>query len=126
VPLYDYQCGQCAHRFEVRQSYHDNALTECPQCGGRIRRVIHPVGIVFKGSGFYINDSRDSNNAKPKPAANGDGAAAEPSKTEADGSKDRAATPAASGEGTKSASGDAKSTNKTSSSTTSPSTTTTS
>jgi putative FmdB family regulatory protein len=58
VPLYDYQCDQCGHRFEVRQGIKENPLTVCPQCEGAIRRVIHPVGIVFKGSGFYVTDSR--------------------------------------------------------------------
>src|SRR5436305_8730207 len=63
VPLYDYQCDQCGHRFEVRQGIKEDPLTECPQCQGAIRRVIHPVGIVFKGSGFYITDSRNKSSA---------------------------------------------------------------
>src|SRR5918911_5309449 len=58
VPLYDYQCDHCGHRFEVRQGIKEDPLTVCPQCEGSIRRVIHPVGIVFKGSGFYITDNR--------------------------------------------------------------------
>jgi putative FmdB family regulatory protein len=58
VPLYDYQCDHCGHRFEVRQGIKENPLTVCPQCEGTIRRVIHPVGIVFKGSGFYVTDNR--------------------------------------------------------------------
>ncbi|HKC74426.1 MAG TPA: FmdB family zinc ribbon protein [Chloroflexota bacterium] len=58
MPLYDYQCDHCGHRFEVRQGIKEDPLTVCPQCEGTIRRVIHPVGIVFKGSGFYITDNR--------------------------------------------------------------------
>jgi putative FmdB family regulatory protein len=58
VPLYDYQCDHCGHRFEVRQGIKEDPLTVCPQCEGSIRRVIHPVGIVFKGSGFYVTDNR--------------------------------------------------------------------
>jgi putative FmdB family regulatory protein len=58
VPLYDYQCDHCGHRFEVRQGIKEDPLTVCPQCKGSIRRVIHPVGIVFKGSGFYVTDNR--------------------------------------------------------------------
>ncbi len=73
VPLYDYQCDTCGHRFEVRQGIREDPLTVCPQCGSPIRRVIHPVGIVFKGSGFYINDSRNASSSS-KPANNGDGA----------------------------------------------------
>lgn len=63
MPLYDYQCDQCGHRFEVRQGIKEDPLTECPACQGVIRRVIHPVGIVFKGSGFYITDSRNKSAA---------------------------------------------------------------
>ena len=70
MPLYDYICDQCGHRFEVRQGIKEDALTECPQCGGLIRRVIHPVGIVFKGSGFYVTDSRKAASAST-PSSNG-------------------------------------------------------
>ena len=70
MPMYDYACGACGHRFEVRQSMRDDALTECPQCHGQIRRVIHAPAIVFKGSGFYKTDSRPAeNNAASTPAA---------------------------------------------------------
>jgi putative FmdB family regulatory protein len=58
MPLYEYACQDCGHRFEVRQGIREDPLTTCPNCGGKIRRVIHPVGIVFKGSGFYKTDSR--------------------------------------------------------------------
>jgi putative FmdB family regulatory protein len=58
MPLYEYACQECGHRFEVRQGIREDPLTTCPNCGGKIRRVIHPVGIVFKGSGFYKTDSR--------------------------------------------------------------------
>lgn len=60
MPLYEYACQDCGHRFEVRQSIRDEPLTTCPRCGGSIRRVVQPVGIVFKGSGFYKTDSRSS------------------------------------------------------------------
>ncbi|HZD53965.1 MAG TPA: FmdB family zinc ribbon protein [Woeseiaceae bacterium] len=58
MPLYDYACEQCGYRFEVRQSFADDPLTVCPECTGHVRRVIHPSGIIFKGSGWYITDSR--------------------------------------------------------------------
>jgi len=58
VPRYDYACTACDHRFEAVQSFIDDPLTECPVCGGRLRKLISPVGVVFKGSGFYRNDSR--------------------------------------------------------------------
>ncbi|MBA3450988.1 MAG: hypothetical protein H0T18_07235 [Chloroflexia bacterium] len=58
MPTYSYLCDSCGHSFETVQRFADEALTECPQCGSLIRRVIQPVGVVFKGSGWYINDSR--------------------------------------------------------------------
>ena len=58
MPNYDYKCNDCNHQFETFQSIHDNALTECPKCNGKIRRIIGNIGIAFKGSGFYINDSQ--------------------------------------------------------------------
>jgi putative FmdB family regulatory protein len=58
VPTYQYQCADCGEALEIRQSFSDDALTECPTCGGRLRKVFNAVGVVFKGSGFYRNDSR--------------------------------------------------------------------
>ncbi|MGZ4597354.1 MAG: FmdB family zinc ribbon protein [Actinomycetes bacterium] len=59
MPTYQYACTECGHSFEEQQSFSDAALTECPTCGGRLRKVFNSVGIVFKGSGFYRNDSRE-------------------------------------------------------------------
>jgi putative FmdB family regulatory protein len=58
MPTYTYQCDSCGHGFETVQRFADDPLTECPECGASIRRVIQPVGVVFKGSGWYITDSR--------------------------------------------------------------------
>ena len=58
MPTYQYACTECDHRLEAVQSFSDAALTECPVCGGRLRKVFSAVGVVFKGSGFYKNDSR--------------------------------------------------------------------
>ena len=61
MPTYSYACTECGHAFDIRQSFTDDALTVCPECGEpRLRKVIHPVGIAFKGSGFYKTDSRSS------------------------------------------------------------------
>ena len=60
MPTYDYRCKDCGHEFEIQQSFSDDALTECPQCGGDLRKVFSAVGISFKGSGFYKTDSRGS------------------------------------------------------------------
>jgi len=60
VPTYQYACTECSHAFEQFQSFTDDALTVCPECGGRLRKVFNAVGVVFKGSGFYRTDSRAS------------------------------------------------------------------
>jgi putative FmdB family regulatory protein len=62
MPVYTYQCEDCGERFEAKQSFNDAPLTVCPTCEGKIHRVIQPVGVVFKGSGFYITDSRGKQN----------------------------------------------------------------
>ena len=58
LPTYQYRCTECDHEFEEFQSFTDDALTVCPVCGGRLRKVFNAVGVVFKGSGFYRTDSR--------------------------------------------------------------------
>ena len=60
MPTYQYACTECGHAFEQFQSFSDDALTECPECQGRLRKLFNAVGVVFKGSGFYRNDSRDT------------------------------------------------------------------
>jgi putative FmdB family regulatory protein len=63
VPTYQYACTACGHELEAVQSFTDAALTECPECGGALRKVFSAVGVVFKGSGFYKTDSRASSTA---------------------------------------------------------------
>lgn len=58
MPTYQYACTACDHRFDAVQSFTDASLTECPECGGKLRKLYGSVGVVFKGSGFYRNDSR--------------------------------------------------------------------
>jgi len=58
MPTYEYQCLSCGRHTEVVQSFSDDPLRTCPHCGGPLRRVFHPVGIVLKGSGFYSTDNR--------------------------------------------------------------------
>ncbi|ANE81966.1 FmdB family transcriptional regulator [Mycobacterium adipatum] len=60
MPTYSYACTECDNRFDQVQAFSDDALTVCPQCNGRLRKLFGKVGVVFKGSGFYRNDSRDS------------------------------------------------------------------
>ena len=58
MPIYEYECGDCDFHFERRQNFHEEPVAICPECQGKARRVIHAVPIIFKGSGFYITDSR--------------------------------------------------------------------
>lgn len=63
MPTYQYACTECGHAFEQFQSFSDDALTECPECSGRLRKLFNAVGVVFKGSGFYRTDSRSGSSA---------------------------------------------------------------
>lgn len=60
MPTYQYACTECGHQFEAVQKFSDDALTECPTCTGKLRKVFSAVGVVFKGSGFYRTDSRSA------------------------------------------------------------------
>lgn len=85
MPIYEYACTACGERTEAKQSFDDPPLEDCPTCGGKLRKLYSPVGIVFKGSGFYATDSKGS---KSKTAAGkSDGA-----KTDASSKKDTSAT----------------------------------
>lgn len=63
MPTYVYKCDSCGAQFEQFQSFKDEPLRTCPSCAGSVRRVFQPVGIVFKGSGWYVTDSRKSSSA---------------------------------------------------------------
>ncbi len=69
MPLYDYRCRTCSKVTEVRHGSRDAHAESCPDCGGELARVFHPAGIVFKGSGFYLTDSRKASEAGKAPAA---------------------------------------------------------
>ena len=58
MPVYEYQCQACGVRFERQQHVNDEPAKACPECGGRVRRLFQPVGIIFKGKGFYVTDHR--------------------------------------------------------------------
>jgi putative FmdB family regulatory protein len=96
VPTYDYQCRSCGVITEVVHPMLEDGPTTCERCGGELRRVFHPTGIIFKGGGFYKTDSRSSSSAT---VASGEKAVSQPS---ADGAPSTAATPG-DGSGDKSA-----------------------
>ena len=70
MPTYEYACTECGHQFEIVQSFSEDALTECPECGAALRKVFGSVGIVFKGSGFYKTDSRGGSSASSVASTN--------------------------------------------------------
>jgi len=108
VPTYQYSCTECGEQLEVVQSFSDEPLTVCPTCQGRLRKVFNSVGVVFKGSGFYRNDSRKSTTT-----------AESPSETKASPSAETKSSSSDSSSGTKSESKPAATTTTSSTSTTS-------
>ncbi|HNP71031.1 MAG TPA: zinc ribbon domain-containing protein [Kouleothrix sp.] len=90
MPTYVYACDSCGSQFEQFQSFKDDPLRTCPSCAGAVRRVFQPVGIVFKGSGWYITDSRKSSSA----TVGAEEAAAKPESKSESSSGDTAAKPA--------------------------------
>src|SRR5438128_6747176 len=83
MPTYEYACLSCGHHIEVFQRFSDAPLTVCGVCGGPLRKVFHPAGILFKGSGFYVTDSRSKAASKATDGAKEPvGSKADPSKVE--------------------------------------------
>ncbi len=109
MPTYAYACTACSHTFDIRQSFTDDALTVCPECSGKLRKVFSPVGVTFKGSGFYRTDSRSGSSrtgsSAPKPA--GEKASSSTSTADSSGSGGASA-----GDSSGSTSGGAKTTTK--------------
>jgi len=90
VPTYQYACTECGDRSEVVQRFTDDPLTVCSACGGKLRKIFSPVGIVFKGSGFYRTDSRNGSSAVPASkdsAASGSNGSSESSSSGSDAAK---------------------------------------
>jgi putative FmdB family regulatory protein len=85
VPTYSYACTECGNRFDVVQAFTDDTLTTCEKCSGRLRKLFNSVGVVFKGSGFYRTDSRESS----KTTTNGSAKTSSSSSSEASSSGDK-------------------------------------
>ena len=100
MPTYQYACTSCGEDLEVVQSFSDDPLTVCPSCEGALRKVFTPVGVVFKGSGFYKTDSRTSSGSSKKPAdaKAGEEKSAPAKSADSAGSDSTAAAPATSGD----------------------------
>ena len=108
MPTYQYACTEpeCGHAFEQVQSFTDDALTVCPQCQGRLRKVFNAVGVVFKGSGFYRTDSRKDGRGEGQAATSGGGSGSTDSgSTSTSGGDKPAASGTSSSSGTESSGG---------------------
>ena len=81
MPIYGYRCGQCGHELEVFQSMSDAPLKTCPECGGSLRKLLYPVGVQFKGSGFYTTDYKNGGRSKSE-AKTGEGSSGGEGKSE--------------------------------------------
>ena len=71
MPCYEYECEKCGVRFERVQGFSEEPVRTCPECGGAVHRLIQPVGIVFKGKGFYVTDNRSSSRASTTSSSDG-------------------------------------------------------
>lgn len=96
MPTYVYRCDTCSNRFEIVQRFSDDPLKACPDCIGQVQRVIHPVGVVFKGSGWYINDSRPGNSSTTLESSSekADATTTSPEASKKDAGKDAKSEPA--------------------------------
>jgi putative FmdB family regulatory protein len=108
VPTYQYACTDCGDRSEVVQRFTDDPLTVCSACGGKLRKIFSPVGIVFKGSGFYRTDSRNGSNtvsaAKESSSAGANGASSTGSESKTGSSSDSSSSSSSSSAGSESGS----------------------
>ena len=84
MPTYEYVCTSCGHRLDAVQKFTDEALTECPECGGALRKVFGAVGIVLKGSGFYKTDTRAQDKRSGSDSTGSNGSGSSTSETKAD------------------------------------------
>lgn len=105
MPTYQYACTSCGEQLEAVQKFSDDPLTECPSCSGRLRKVFSPVGVVFKGSGFYKTDSRTTTKKKAtsdkseSSSSSGDKAAKTETPSTADSSSSSSSTSSSSSSG---------------------------
>ncbi len=94
MPTYQYQCTECGEPLEIQQSFTDDALTVCPSCNGRLRKVFNAVGVVFKGSGFYVNDSRSKSTSTATASTSSEKPAATASSSSSDSKTTKSPAPA--------------------------------
>jgi putative FmdB family regulatory protein len=105
MPLYDYLCQKCGHRFEKIQKFSDRIVTKCPECGGRVERVISAPAVQFKGSGWYVTDYASKSQASSSPDGGKDSQTGEKAKAETAGKDESAKRDSARGDSAKDNSG---------------------
>lgn len=97
MPTYSYACTECGDRFDAVQAFSDDALTTCSKCSGRLRKLFGSVGVVFKGSGFYRTDSRESANSSAKSSSNGSASSSEAGTSSTSSSTDKSSSTSSNG-----------------------------
>jgi putative FmdB family regulatory protein len=105
MPIYEYACTSCGERTEARQSFSDPPLEECPNCGGKLRKLYSPVGIVFKGSGFYSTDAKKGSGTSSK---SGDAKSTSKSESKSDSKSDSSSSTSSDSKGSDSKGSDSK------------------
>jgi putative FmdB family regulatory protein len=90
MPIYGYRCSQCGHELEVLQSMSAAPLQECPQCGGQLRKLLYPVGVQFKGSGFYTTDYKNGGGARTAEGSSSSSDGSSSEKSDGSGKSDKA------------------------------------
>jgi putative FmdB family regulatory protein len=95
MPIYGYRCEECGHKLEVFQSMSDAPLRECTRCGGVLRKLLYPVGVQFKGSGFYTTDYRNGRSSGEAETKSADGSTEKSSEKSADKSGEKRAASSA-------------------------------
>lgn len=114
MPTYQYVCTECGEPLEVVQKFSDDALTECPACSGRLRKVFSAAGIIFKGSGFYRTDSRGSGKSSSTVGSSSNGSSSESSGGSSGGDSGASSSSSADSSSSSSSGGDSSSSGKSS------------
>ena len=95
MPTYSYACTECDNRFDQVQAFTDDALTTCPKCNGKLRKLFGKVGVVFKGSGFYRTDSRDSSKSSSSSSSASSDSSSSSSSDSSSTSSEKSSSPSA-------------------------------
>jgi putative FmdB family regulatory protein len=112
MPTYEYRCKDCGEHLEVVQSFRDDPLTECPRCSGDLKKVFQPIGIAFKGTGFYRNDARSKSSSSTSSTGSSAGSSSSPSsssESSGSGSSSSSSSDSGSSSSTSTSSSEAKS-----------------